>query len=164
MKKITSIILSVLFIVSVCSFTASAAEVSIEKQGKLVSETVEYFDDGSSVVTEIYEYDAPQGRSSTYSKTATKAKTIRNADGDVLWKFKVTGTFSVNDGVSATCTAASYSVSDLASSWSLKSATATRSGNKATANGTFQKKALFVVINTQDCSVTLQCDKNGNLS
>ncbi len=163
MKKILSIALSIIFIMSVCSFNVGAVS-QAEPEFKVISETVEYFDDGSSVITTICEYVTPQSRASTNTVSGTKTKTVKNSDGEVLWKFKVTGTFSVNEGVSATCTAASYSVSDLASSWSLKSATATRSSNKAIANGTFQKKVLFVITNTQDCTVTLQCDANGNLS
>ncbi len=164
MKKLLSVILSVIIITTLFSFTASANAATANIPYRLISETVEFLDDGSSVITSVYEYGLPQSRGSTYSKTGAKTRTAKNVDGEVIWKFKVTGTFSVNTGASATCTAASYSVSDLSNGWELKSATATRSGNKAIANGTFQRKVLFIVTDTQDCSVTLQCDANGNLS
>lgn len=164
MKKLLSIVISVIFIFSAFSFTAGATTVQDQSQNRVVSETVEYFEDGSCAVITICEDILPQSRASTYTKSGSKTYTAKNSDGDVLWKFKVNGTFSVNSGVSATCTSSSYSTSNLASGWSLKTATASRSGNKAIADGTFQKKVLLIVTRTEECRVTLQCDSNGNLS
>lgn len=166
MKKFISIILSVIILGSVCSFVTSAVAVDTnQSDNKVISETVEYYSDGSSVVITVAEsVNTIMTRATTYSKSGSKTYTMRNSNGDVLWKFIVNGTFSVNSGVSASCTSASYSTSSLASGWSLKSGSSSRSGNQAIGDGTFQHKTLFIVTDTKSCHVVLNCDANGNLS
>ncbi len=83
---------------------------------------------------------------------------------ETLFSFTVHGTFSVNSGVSASCTKSSYSYSITNKAWELKSASATRSGNKAIANAEFIKKLVFVTVDTFDANIVLACDSNGNLS
>ena len=70
----------------------------------------------------------------------------------------------MNSGVSASCTKSSYSYSITNKAWELKSASATRSGNKAIANAEFIKKLVFVTVDTFDANIVLACDSNGNLS
>ncbi len=132
--------------------------------GIIVSETVEYFSDGSSCVTTVIDETPITPYATTFSKTGSKVYTLRNKDGDILWQFTVHGTFSVNSGVSATCTAASYSINIVDTAWENDSASASRSSNKAIGNATFVRKVLFVTIETKSCTVTLTCDSNGNLS
>lgn len=163
MKKLLSIVLTVILLLSLFTINISASS-NINNE-IVISETTEYFDDGSSVTTTISkQVSNVMPLASSYNLTGSKTKTVKNADGEVLFKFKVTGTFSVTEGVSATCTAVSCSASDLASGWSLDSYTTSKSGNKATATGHFVHKVLFITNVTQDVVNTLSCDANGALS
>lgn len=166
MKKLLSIVLTTVILTSLFSFNASA--VSYDKSAAneiIVSETTEYFEDGSSITTTITQQVSDiQPFATTKTVSGSKTRTVKNADGDVLYKFKVNGTFSVNIGVSATCTAVSCSASDLASGWSLDSSTTSKSGNTAKATGVFKYKVLFVTTITQETPVSLACDANGTLS
>lgn len=163
MKKILSIVLTSVLLLSL--FTVNISASSNIYNEIIVNETTEYFEDGSSITTTISKQISNViPLASSYNLTGSKTKTVKNADGDVLFKFKLTATFSVNEGVSATCTAVSCSASDLASGWSLDSYTTSKSGNKATATGHFVHKVLFITNVTQDVVNTLSCDANGNLS
>lgn len=102
--------------------------------------------------------------SNTYEKSGKKTYTAKNADKETLFSFTIHGTFSVNSGVSASCTKSSYSHSITNNAWELKTATAKRSGNKAIGDGEFVKKLLFVTVETFNANVVLTCDSNGNLS
>ena len=165
MKKVISIMVAIVVLSSICSLY-TAATPSIDKANeRIISETVEYYPDGSSAVITVAEriYEIGE-RATSYTKTGSKTYTARNSSGDVLWKFTVHGTFSVNSGVSATCTSTSYSTSNIASGWSLKSGSSYASSNKAIGDGTFEHKVLFIVTETKSCHVVLTCDANGNLS
>ena len=166
MKRIFSIVLAIVVLSSLCSISITAATPSIDKSNeRIISETVEYYADGSSAVITIAEETTEIGdRATAYTKSGSKTYTMRNSSGDVLWKFTVHGTFSVNVGVSATCTNTSYSTSNIASGWSLKSGSSYASSNKAIGDGTFEHKVLFIVTETKSCHVVLTCDVNGNLS
>ena len=117
----------------------------------------------SAIITVSESVDLVSSCAAAYAKSGTKTYRMRNKDGEILWKFIVSGTFTVNPGVSATCTKTSYSKSDLASGWDLKSGSSYASGNQAIGDGTFQHKTLFIVTDTKSCHVVLSCDKNGNL-
>ncbi|MDY2983051.1 MAG: hypothetical protein SOT00_06725 [Eubacteriales bacterium] len=63
-----------------------------------------------------------------------------------------------------TCTASSYTYQIHNSSWSFSSGSASKSGNTATAKGTFARKVLGITVDSKTLTVSLSCDKNGNLS
>lgn len=163
MKKILSIILTVILLLSL--FTVNISANSDIGNEIVISQTTEYFDDGSSITTTVTQQISDVETFAT-TKTVSGSKTItsKNADGDVLFKFKINGTFSVNVGVNATCASVSCSASYLASGWSLDSSSTSKSGNKANATGIFKYKVLFVTTITQEVSGTLACDANGVLS
>ena len=160
------IVLTIFVLSSLCSISINATSLNIDGANEtIVSKTVEYFDDGNSVIITIAERVAKVAdRATAYSKSGSKTYTMCNSSGNVLWKFTVHGTFSVNAGVSATCTKTSYSTSNIASGWSLKTGSSYASGNKAIGDGTFEHKVLFIVTETKSCHVVLTCDVNGNLS
>ena len=159
MKKLSAIILTAVILVSLLGITAYAQSPEV-----VISETTEYFEDGSSVTTTVTQLETNYLTRATKSITGSKTKTVKNSDGDVLYKFKVTGTFTVNEGVSSTCTAVSCSTSNLASGWSLDSSTTSKSGNKASATGIFKYTVLFITTITKETNISLSCDKNGVLS
>lgn len=166
MKKFLSIFLTIVVLISLFSFTASATTYDgLAENEMVVSQTTEYFEDGSSITTTITQYvNDVSTLATTKTVSGSKTRTVKNADNEVLYKFKINGTFSVTVGVSATCTAVSCSASDLASGWSLDSYTTSKSSNKANATGVFKHKVLFVTNVTQEVSGTLACDANGTLS
>ena len=127
------------------------------------------FDDSTSaldLVTEAKLYKAMRDNIADTTKivVAQRIATAKNADKETLFSFTVHGTFSVNSGVSASCTKSSYSYSITNKAWELKSASATRSGNKAIANAEFIKKLVFVTVDTFNANIVLTCDSNGKLS
>ena len=130
----------------------------------IVRQTIEYFEDGSYITIIVTENISNITRATAYTKTGSKHYVMQNKDGDELWRFTVNGTFSVNSGVSATCTKSTYSIKITEDAWQNDSASASKSGNQATGTATFIKKLLFITTDTRECSVVLSCDKNGNLS
>lgn len=143
---------------------AQAASLNEFNAANVVSQTVEYFEDGSHATITVTEDDSAMTRATTYTKTGSKHYVMQNKDGDELWRFTINGTFSVNSGVSATCTKSTYSIKITEDAWQNDSASASKSGNQATGTATFIKKLLFITTDTRECSVVLSCDKNGNLS
>ena len=81
-----------------------------------------------------------------------------------MYTFTVKGVFSVDEGVAATCMSSSYSTNIVDGDWSCASASATKSGNQAIANGTFKMKLAGITIETDNVRVVLTCDDLGNLS
>ena len=68
-----------------------------------------------------------------------------DSNGKQLWDYTLYGTFTVNPGVSATCTSVTGSPKIYDNSWSVASNTPSRSGNKATGKITMQKNSLAVL-------------------
>ncbi|MBQ9977162.1 MAG: hypothetical protein IJP21_01045 [Clostridia bacterium] len=158
MKKLFPIILVVILLIMPFSFTTFA-----EAPEVIISETTEYFEDGSSVTTTITQQINKVSRAVT-TVSGSKVKTGRNSNGQIEYKFQVNGTFSVNVGISATCTAVSCGASELANGWSLDSSTTSKSGNTASATGILKYKVLFVTTHTIEIPLSLSCDANGTLS
>lgn len=126
---------------------------------EIVGEDIEYLADGSYFITRIVSVDSRAAS----TKSGAKVKTYYDSEGTKLFTLKVHGTFRY-DGSTVTCIDASYTYEIFDSAWSLKSATASKSGATATASGTFVKKILGITMNTKTLTPTLTCDKNGNLS
>lgn len=171
MKKTLCFIIAIILI-STISISASAIEnesINISTDDYtviIVSETVETFDDGSSITTTVYEHiynNSTAPASTTYTKSGSKTQTGTNSNGQVVWTFTVSGRFTVNPGVSATCTTAAKSYTT-ATGWSCKSSSISKSSNKAIGKATFVKKILGITCATDDTTCTLTCSVNGVLS
>lgn len=154
MKKLVSIAL-VAMCLALLTIGVSAEEVA----GESVEYSVEYYEDGSYCVTTI----TCSGAREVLQKSAKKTKSYYDSDDEVLFSLVVYGTFKY-DGTSASCLSSSYTYNVYDSSWSFKSATASKSGATATASGTFVKKVLGITTMTRTLTPTLTCDKDGNLS
>lgn len=97
----------------------------------------------------------------------TSARSILNGQksrsyydsGKLAWTLTVNGSFSYN-GTSSSCVGSSvtYTIND--ASWSKVSTSSSTNGNTATAYGSFRKNNG----QTSSTSVSLSCDRNGNLS
>ncbi len=149
MKRFVALLISCVLVLSLCSLPTVAAEPG----DILVKQTVEFLDNGDSITTEVYEC-AVQPRS---TKTGYASATYKNSAGTAIWKVTVTGTFTYN-GTSSSATSASASVSTYTTKAEFISKNAYTSGKTATATGTV-KYDLYQTTR----SVSVSCDKNGNL-
>ena len=155
MKKLKRLIvfcLSVMMFSSVGISSAGAANIKPIEQGIL------YFEDGSYLTIDVIEFDSVLTRG-TSVVSGKKIGTYSNNSGETLWTITVNGKFTYN-GLSATAIDASYSYQIYDSAWSLKSANAYCSGNRAIAEGTFHGGFLL----NRDVTVTLTCSPDGKLS
>lgn len=162
MKRIIAFF-SCLFVFFACLPSVNAAGAVTSNEPILVSKTIEYLEDGTTIETAVYE-DPVVIRASDYMKSGSKTRTVTNPNGDALYKLTVRGVFSVDEGVEATCTSATYSTNIVYSGWSCTSASATKTGNSAIANGTFKFKHMGIFTETDNVQVVLTCDDLGNLS
>ena len=157
----TTAMLTVGFASTSLSACAAAGNIAHEK---IISVTTEYFEDGSSVTIIVSEESTALTRASTYSKSGSKHYVFSDQNNIEFWRFTVHGTFTVNPGISVTCTEDSYSIEISDDTWHNESASTYHSGNQAIGDAAFVKKLLFIPIDTINCNVILSCDSNGNLS
>ena len=159
MKKIFCILFSVVLMFSVCTTThASYLGLSPELNSYTYSEDL---GNGYYGITTI-EFS----NLSTYAtnqRNGSKTYTIKDSDGNVEASFKLSASFSYSS-TSVTCTSATYSTTVNDKSWSFTNTSASKSG--ATAQGDFTAvcKFLGITIKSITRTITLTCDKNGNLS
>ena len=153
MKKV----LSFLFIVLIVFCVSINACASYDN-----TTTVEYFEDGSCIETTIVvkEYISTYA---TQVKKVAKSISYKDEDGIVCWKATLTATFRYT-GSSATCTESdvTYTVSN--SKWKITSATASKSGNTATADVTAKRYTLGIPVETLNRTITMTCSANGTVS
>lgn len=123
------------------------------------SDSIIYLDDGS-YITMTFEETTTRASGTT---TGHRNLTYTANDGTVCWKATLTATFTYN-GTSATCTASNCSVTVYESNWYTVSKSAAKSGNTATATVTMGRKVLGITIDKDTYSMTISCDKDGNMS
>ncbi|MCI5620492.1 MAG: hypothetical protein MR355_02835 [Lachnospiraceae bacterium] len=158
MRKILLSVLSFMCVFNLIFSLSSISADAAENTDTLTS--YEHLPDGSFIVT-CTSIDSTARSSGTI--TAHRTKYYKDASGNNLWSVTVTGTFTYN-GSSSQCTNSSVNAQSYNSDWKIYSTNASRSGNTATATGTAQTYYKNTVINTYSLSVSLTCDKNGNLS
>lgn len=152
-----------------CTGAVSDAGISLRAESmyvvgeEVVSETTEFFEDGSSLTITVTQEAGVMAYGSVYSQSGAKTYVFRDAKNKEVCRFKVHGTFSVNSGVSATCTDTSYSTSITDTSWELVSASTYASGNQAIGDAIFSQKQNGSTVDTKSCHVVLTCDENGKL-
>ena len=152
-RRIFSCLLMVALLVAVLPQYALAEEPACGPAKIIYMENGDYI----VVTTEVYETRATQ------TKSANKKYSYTTSNGDVEWIITLNGTFTYT-GTTSTCTASSCTVTVNDNSWYVVSKTASRSGSTATANVTMGRKLLGITIAKDDYTLTLTCDKNGNLS
>lgn len=116
-------------------------------------------DDGSYFEITTIEF----GTRATNAKTGTRTFTYKDPSGTVHWTATLTARFTYN-GTTATCINAVIQASVINTAWYLQSKSANPNGNTATGTvymGYMLSGATTKVINR---TITLTCDKNGNLS
>lgn len=123
------------------------------------SEEIVYFEDGSYLTTVI------TGGTSRASGSLTKTKTFTyyKSNGTAVWDIALTASFIYN-GASATCTSCSGKVTIYDSNWYEISKSTSRDGGSAICNVEMGRKILGITVETVPYTVTLTCDKDGNVS
>lgn len=157
MKKIVTLLL-------IITLLSSSITVFGETNSNILSTEIIYLTD--DLYFEIYlteESSSSSTYATTQTKSASKTYNLKNSDGDVLAKFKLTATFSYN-GSASSCTSVSHSTTIYDDAWEFKSASSSKSGKVATGNFTLKKYVLFICTQTVTDSITITCDANGNLS
>lgn len=150
MRKVILLFVLAAMLISLIAVNGFAAEKEM---------TVTYFEDGSYIVDTI-EVSLARASGST---SGSKTRSYYDNDGVLNWKAVLSGSFTYNDS-GATCTSSSVSVTVYDSSWYTISKSSSKSGNTASASVTMDRKVLGVTVEQKAVSISLSCDKNGNLS
>lgn len=150
MKKLLSLLLSCLLFFMCFNITAFASE---SDESKI------YFDDGSYIVTVITESPSR----ATNTKSGTKEIKYYDSNDNLEWKVTLTGNFSYT-GSSATCTKATINYNIYNDKWKIPTATASKSGNKATGDVVAKHYTLGIPFKTIERTITLTCSASGTLS
>lgn len=152
MRKLISLLSVILMIAVLCPNTALAND-------KIVTDSyVEYFDDGSYIVTELSENTITTFAAQTTS--SYKVSHFYNSNNVKEWTVRLDATFSYT-GSSATCTSAKTSNTIYNDAWKVTSAVPSKSGNKATGTFTVKKYALGIPIKTVNKTLTITCSNTG---
>lgn len=153
MKKISCVLIAILMAFSTSIIACASSDVVT---------TVEYFEDGSCIETTLIVEKGISTYTTQY-KDGTKKITYKDEDGIVCWSATLTATFRYT-GSSATCTESTVSYEIYDSAWRMTSATASKSGNIATADVTAKRYTLGIPFKTIDRTITLTCSANGTIS
>lgn len=154
MKKIFSFVLVAAILSTIFVFSAyadgndpSGYKIEYLENGDYI---VTYFDDDANLIPD----DGAKG-------TVVHSKTSRyyNSSGETMWYVTVTGKFTYN-GVYSSCTEAAHAAGAPGASWSIISASHSKSGNtaKATAKA---RHTSGVGYSDYTRSVTIKCAPNG---
>jgi len=163
MKKTLIALFLVLTITSLFTVSAFADEAELK-----VTSSTEYIPlpDGGYIVVVLNggSAEAAPGGNRSYTVNDSKSVMRYNADNDLIWQYTLYGTFSVEYGVSAVCTNATYSTVSNSSFWTFSDCSATASGNTAYGAGTVKDKFLFITLETVIIDIHLTCDIYGHTS
>ncbi len=98
------------------------------------------------------------------NKTVTETKYVSyySSEGKLLWMATLTAGFTYN-GKSAVCDSAKAGCNIYDSDWRLVSKDCAKNENTATANFTVKQHKLAVPLKTIEKSLTITCDKDGNI-
>lgn len=154
MKKIISIFLVTLVLCTIFVIPANADGIE--------NVTIEYLDNGDYIITYFDDENIYPDDGSKTTVTKTKTSKYKNSAGQTMWYIKVQGTFTYNGG-SATCTKAAHQAAAPGSSWSIVSASHSKSGNHASATAT-ARHHYSTGYNDYTRSVTLTCSPTGVFS
>lgn len=115
-----------------------------------------YYTDGSyaTIETKVFSQELSRG---TSSRNAQKTFTHKRGS-QVLWKFTLNATFTY-DGSKATASKSTVTSSISDKAWSCDNKSTSRSGSTAYGDASFSCATA-----SKDVSLSLTCDKNGNIS
>lgn len=156
MKHLRNYFYSLIFILTL----SAAMPISVFAFSTDTNVSREYYSDGSYTETKI-DFDQRYARSTITS--ASKTKTYYSSSGEAKWSITVTARFSYN-GSTSSCSSASVSASIHDDNFVVSNKKVSKSGNSATASASAsQYDSSGKKLSTSSLSVTISCDKNGNI-
>ena len=161
-KTIISIFLLVCMLAALFVPAYAAEPTATEAEFEVCSTNIEYFEDGSYLVTTIKETPSP--RASVYSKSGSKDVTLYNSNDEIQWIYSLIGTYTIETGVSVVCTNSTFTYTIYQNNWSLTDHTNSYSENKAYGTAVFKRKVLFITTSTQNIEGYVECDVYGVIS
>lgn len=166
MKYVRSLFSVILILGAIAGMAVPVAYASTENNsmfGTIVSEQIVQLADNQEAVITVYS-SSTSTYATSYMRAGTKKYAIRNSSGDIMFELILQGAFQVNQGVSAVCISASHDYEIYDSNWRYINGLSHANANKAYANATFKEVIDSIPVFTQEVSVVLTCDENGNLS
>lgn len=151
MKRFFALLICLVLISSIVATPASAASTTDQI---IISQEINYVNDDCYFIETI---TIPSIQAYGNAKTGTKTA-VCVSSGTAIFSISVTGNFTY-DGSTASATSASSTISAHVEGVTLNSQRAYTSGASACAFGSVSYKGI-----TLQKTVTLTCDKNGNLS
>lgn len=181
MKKIILGLLCVFTLLFIVTPKASARgyhkhDRDVPENAVLISSESKVAKNGGYIVYDLYENvddissygvatASTYAAASTYTKTGTKTVTKYDSNSKILWRYVLSATFTVNEGVSATCTSASYTKTINNTFWKFSNGSAKKSGATANGKGKFTYKILWLFSGeTVSIDINLTCNQYGVLS
>ena len=145
-------------LVSVCSVLAIILSLAVpafaSEQETLVSQEVIVLEDGITITDELYEISVARSSNKEY----VRQKTIKS-NGTTIGIIAIKGKFSYN-GTTVSVVSKSVTQTDTYNGWSYKQNSFTSSGGTITLDAKLTK----LLVPSVDFTITLSCDKNGNIS
>lgn len=131
----------------------------VKALGATQNDNIIYYDDGSylKISTEDVTTRA------TNTRVASRLYQYFDSSDNLEWEAELDCTFTYN-GTTSSCTSASCTVTVYDSKWYEYSNSTTRSGNTASTELVMGQKFLGITIAKREYTITLTCDKDGNLS
>lgn len=148
--RVISLAIIIILLIGLIPINAMAVEADSE---------IIYFDDGSYLEISIEHVSA---RASN-SRVAYKYYRYYDGSDNLEWEAKLNCSFTY-DGTTSTCTSANCTVTIYENAWYEYSNSTTRSGNTATTELVMGQRLLGITIAKREYTITLTCDKDGNLS
>lgn len=148
----------IIVLILVLSLLCVAMPVCVSAQ-TVTSESRIDFEDGSYMITTIEESTSL----SRTTKNHNKIQRYYNANNVLEWRIVLIATFTY-DGSTVSCIAAGCNADVYASNWTVISESSSRSGNTAYGYATMGLMTAGIIIDRPSYTLTLTCDKNGNVS
>lgn len=155
MKKLYTCLLAIIMFLSV-----PAVSYASSSQQPLAHTTIEDLGNGFYGITAL----EIQTSNTRATRTVSKTYTIKTASGSTAASFTLTATFRYPSGNSALCTYVSHDSSISDSQWNFNEKCSSKSGNTAQGNFTAKQKYSGITAQTISKSITLTCDRSGNIS
>lgn len=158
-NKVVSLLLSLIMIFGLC-MNSLATNNDVNSSNTQVID----LEDGSHMVITLYE-NPVLTRGTVFYKSGGRVITLYDNNYNKYWEVDFDVTFKVDQGVSATCTAASFSAPKIYdSTWRYITNTTSKNGNKGSGTITMKKYFLGLPVRTESPSIAVTCDKYGNLT
>ena len=175
-KKLICLFLSVVCLLSLFSFAASASAASepdtkeILENGDYIETCIEdvhttvHHEDAISAVTRLIRLLREFLRMLTGTKSVEKVKYVNYYDknGVLLWSVSLQARFTYSHS-KVKCESASISYEMLDADWNMVSAKAAKSGATATGAFSVRQTKLGVPLKLIERTITLTCDTDGNV-